>query len=97
MNRSGIELNIDELIVRGIPPRDRERFLAALKRELTRLLSEGGLASPRAGTRGRPQSRDDDLAAQVARDIYQGLPATGRPIPYTSPISYPGRLNHSQG
>lgn len=76
MNRPGIELHIDELIVRGVPPRDRERFLAAVKRELTRLLDGGSTASP--GTaKGKTRSGDDGLAVQVAQDIYRGMSANG--------------------
>jgi hypothetical protein len=76
MNQPGIELHIDELVVRGVPPRDRERFLAALERELARLLDGRGTVSGRTA-RSKRQSGDDDLAAQVAQDIYQGMSTTG--------------------
>jgi hypothetical protein len=79
-----IELHIGELILRGVPYRERHRIAAAIEAELVRLLDEGGLPPSLAGGGTVPQVRVDDLrpavdakpgaiGAQVAVSIYRHL------------------------
>ncbi len=81
-----IELHIERLVLDGIdiPPGHGERLRAAVSAELTRLLRDGGLASPvlRAGTVDRlrvPSVRlpvpgtAADLGRFVGGAIYEGL------------------------
>jgi hypothetical protein len=79
-----IRLHIDELILEGFAPRDRDLIVAAFEAELGRLFSErgvpqgliGGGSIPRidassfqiAGTQRPPQ-----IGAQIAQSIYGGL------------------------
>jgi hypothetical protein len=66
-----IELHIEELVLRGLPPGDRHRIADALQAELGRLLTERGISSSLAGD------------AQVARvdagtfDVPPGATAVG--------------------
>ncbi len=79
-----IELHIDELILHGFLPGDRDRIGAAVQHELVRLLSEQGLPATllqggeRPSLEGgsfelRPQARPEAVGTQVARSIFRGL------------------------
>ncbi len=79
-----LELEIDELVVEGIPRSDRERFAGALRRELERLLRERVLPASLRQSREvkhltpRTPSVPGDasanqLGAAVARTIYEAL------------------------
>lgn len=73
-----IRVRIEELVLRGFPPDQRERIAAAVEAELGRLLAEGGLPPGLAGG-GRVGRVDGGLAggatpeeagAQIARAVY---------------------------
>ena len=79
-----VELRIEELILEGFPLRGSERFGRALKRELARLFTEGGV--PPSLVRGGEIVRldggafnairgikPDTVGAQIAQSVYQGL------------------------
>lgn len=79
-----IALHIDELVLHGVPAAHRQRVGEALRQELTRLLSEGGLptslsaggAVPRleAGSvTVRPGAAPEAMGSQVAQAVYSGL------------------------
>jgi hypothetical protein len=80
--RGEIELNIGELVIRGVSPRDRHRIVQEIEQELTRLINEGGMPpafgtpadkeGPGASTKSQ-RSKNQSVAKQIARDIYQGL------------------------
>ncbi len=86
MTRPPIDLHIDNLILEGVAPGDRERVAASVRANLTRLLSERGLPGGATGA-GEPavvdcvdagvvRVRDAGPAAvatAVARTIYGGL------------------------
>jgi hypothetical protein len=84
--RGEIELNIGELVIRGVSPRDRHRIVQEIKQELTRLINEGGML-PAIGTPGSKErseastksqrTRNESVVKQIARDIYQGLGTNG--------------------
>jgi hypothetical protein len=82
-----IELHIEELVLRGLPPGAGDGLGAALEEELSRLIEEGGLPAVFAGMEegGRgplhlpggqftvdPRGgRAGSIGAQVAREIHQ--------------------------
>ncbi len=79
-----LELEIDELVVEGIPRGGRVRFAVSLRRELQRLLTERALPSSLRRSRElkqiaprTPRVPDDASANQlgvaVARTIYEAL------------------------
>ncbi len=82
--RPSIKLQVDELVLHGFAPGDRQRISAAVERELERLLSERGLPAnlQQGGDRPvlnggsfavRPNARPEAIGAQVARAIYGGF------------------------
>jgi hypothetical protein len=84
LNRSTIDLQIDELILRGLPYTQRKRIAAAIEQELTLLLAEQGLplSLARGGYVPRIDLDDIQVAAgakpaaignQIARNIYSNL------------------------
>jgi hypothetical protein len=84
--RGNIELNIDELVIRGVSPRDRQRIVQEIEQELARLLQEGGMppASGTPATKGLSEvstksqgAKNDSVARQVARNVYQSLGTGG--------------------
>jgi hypothetical protein len=80
--RGNVELNIEELVIRGVSPRDRHGIVQEIEQELTRLINEGGMPPafgtpvdkerPRASTKSQ-RIQNESVAKQIARDIYQGL------------------------
>jgi hypothetical protein len=81
-----IELNIGRLVLDGLAatPRERAQIRAAVESELSRLLSEGGLARELAGGGALPSLAagnvqlvgDQDprrLGEQIARAVYDGI------------------------
>ena len=79
-------MNIDELVIRGVSPRDRHRLAQEIQQELTTLLKVGGMppafGAPGAGewpgVSTRPQdAKDHSVARQIARDIYQSMVNNG--------------------
>jgi len=88
-SRQNIRLHIDRLVLDGIPigAADRPRLQAAIERELTRLIREGGLAPELAYGVAVPslQSAQITLAADakpaqlgsaIAGSLYGGLGVT---------------------
>ncbi len=82
--RHSVELHIEELVLHGFAPGDRDRIGGAVERELARLLAEGGLpgASSHPMAIGRLEggafqvaegARPDGIGARVAAAIYRGL------------------------
>ena len=79
-----IRLHIEELILEGFAPRDRDQIAAALAAELGRLLGERGVPQGLAGGGSIPRidagsfhatgtQRPQQLGAQIAQSIYGGL------------------------
>ncbi len=85
MTRPQIELHIEELVLDGFAPVDRERIGAAVVSELTRLFDEQDGASvlrDRTSDAGRvdagafeltPDTSAHEVGAQIARRVYHGL------------------------
>ena len=84
MNGGEIDLHIEELVLHGFPPGDRNAIAEALRVELARLLAQHGVP-PSLATGGemphadagafdlRPGTRADVLGAQIAGAIHGGL------------------------
>ena len=80
---SAIELHIEELVLYGFAPGDRDRIAAALEQELTRLLTEQGVpqslaqAGDIAYLSAPPfrvtSSRPDMIGLQMAQSVNEGL------------------------
>lgn len=79
-----IELQIEELVLHGFAPGDRERIGAAIERELVRLLREHDFAPHVAQHDGaarldggsfamQPGAPADTIGTQVAQAVYGGL------------------------
>ena len=79
-----VKLRINELVLNGFPPQDRQRIAQAVQQELTRLLSRGPV--PSALTRGgaipgldggefhvKHGATPEQTGVQVARNLYGGL------------------------
>ena len=79
-----IELHIEQLVLHGFKPGDRQRIGQAVELELTRMLTEQGV--PSSFNNGRevdrlnggtfsmaPNSRAETLGSQVAQSVYTGL------------------------
>jgi hypothetical protein len=84
-DRPNIELHIEELVLDGFAPGDRQRIGAAVQHELARLLAERGAppgweqggagARMGAGTmRLTAGAKPEAIGAQVARAVYGGPP-----------------------
>lgn len=84
LNSVDLDLNIEELVLRGFPGQDRERIMQAVQVELERLIREKGV--PAALSRGgevagldggsieaEPGSSPEEIGVQVARSLYGGL------------------------
>jgi len=84
MTPPDLELHIEELVLHGFAPEDRDRLGEALRQELTRLLAERGV--PPSFTQRReverlnagvfaaaPGATPQVLGHQVARAIHGGL------------------------
>ena len=87
---ANVELQIDELILHGLPYGQRNRIAEAVEAELQRLVDEGGLPPTLAAGGRLPQVQVDDLqvaagakpgavGAQIAGSIYSSL-AGSRPL-----------------
>lgn len=82
---SRVELQIGELVLHGVSPRDGEAVATAFTQELTRLLSEQGVPATLAALAGeaafveagaldaRPGMAPELLGAQAALAVYAGL------------------------
>lgn len=81
-----IELHIEELVLEGLPARDRERIGAAVESALARLLETEGLpprlalgestAEISAGDiEFQPGATPESIGAQIARVLYEELSA----------------------
>ena len=82
-----IELHIEQLVLRGLHVKNRLQLAQAVQRELTRLLSDGGLSPVAAadtrnvdipqvrapGFQVSPAGGDEKLATQVAHSTYGAL------------------------
>jgi hypothetical protein len=78
--RPAMQLNIEELIIRGAGPVDRRRLVHEVQAELSRLLAGQGLPPPTSRypgpgetSSGSRKSGGDSVARQIARGIYQNL------------------------
>ncbi len=81
---SRIDLHIDELVLEGIDPRDRQKIATALERELARLLRERSIPALLQSSR-EIESIDagavelsarmgaEGLGAQAGRAVYRGM------------------------
>lgn len=81
---NNIELEIEELILHGFAAIDRESIGMAVRQELTRLLTEGGISPGLAQGGDLPRlngvtievptgARADVVGTQIAQSIYGGL------------------------
>jgi len=81
-----IELNIERLVLDGVAatPRERAQIRAAVETELSRLLTEGGLARELTGGVALPtlaaggvrivvNQSPRQLGEQIARAVYEGI------------------------
>ena len=69
-----VRIDIDELVLHGVPPAHRYRVAAAFERELTRLLRMHGL--PAVPTEPAPLPRTTSphrLGRALARSVHSGL------------------------
>jgi hypothetical protein len=82
--RPDIELHIEELVLEGFAPHERQRFAAALEQHLAQLLAERGADAllERGGEVARldagsfdaaPSAGAEALGAQVAKALYGAL------------------------
>lgn len=81
----GVKLRIEHLILEGRSKRDADQIAEGLKRELTRLLAEGGvpeswksgqqIPSINAGEiSAQTDGLSDNLGGKIARAVYGGKP-----------------------
>ncbi len=82
--RANVELHIEELVLHGFPAGARHTIGDAVRRELARLLAEGGI-SPTLTSAGKvprvdggafqmaPDATPDAIGARVAQAIHGGL------------------------
>ena len=79
MKPSEIELHIEELILDGFAPAERYQVADAIERELTRLVTLGGLAPSDAAhidagsVQLKPNATPRATGKQIARTVYGGL------------------------
>ena len=82
MRSRGIEIAIEELVLHGLDPSDRDGIREIIQRELERLFREHGVPESlgdgsnvarleHAGIEVPAGSRADAIGAQVARSLYQ--------------------------
>ena len=81
-----VELHIEELVLRGLPPGSREGLAEAIQEEIQRLIAEGGVPPGLAGAGGAihlprasfevdPRSRAGSIGSQVGRALHRGWTA----------------------
>jgi hypothetical protein len=81
-----VELHIEELVLHGFPPSERQRIGEALRAELARLFAERGAPPRLAKGLRRPEidvgafevgaeTRAEAIGRRVARRVYEGLGA----------------------
>jgi hypothetical protein len=81
--KTNIELEIDELVLHGLPAGQPERIAAAIEAELLRLLEEGGLPPTLAAGAALEEvqvavgAQTGDLGEQIAGAIYTSLGGSG--------------------
>jgi hypothetical protein len=79
MRRPNVALKIDELVLHGFAPGDRHRIAAALRREMTRLITARGV--PAAWQTNPPvmhghqltaahDAKPHEVGAAIARSVY---------------------------
>jgi hypothetical protein len=79
-----IELNIEELVLHGFQPGDRQRISLAVQQELSRLFAEqgvppglssgGAIPSIDAGSfNSTPNAKPNAVGQQIANTVYTGL------------------------
>jgi hypothetical protein len=82
-----VELHIEELILRGLPPGSREGLAEAIQEEIQRLVAEGGVPPglagagspihlPRASFEVDPRPRAGSIGSQVGRALHRGWTET---------------------
>jgi hypothetical protein len=81
-----IELHIEELLLQGFDPRDREAIGRAVQLELTRLLTEHGMPQALAqgvivprldgGALSLQNTRSEVVGTQVAQSVYGAVGGT---------------------
>ncbi|HEY0172922.1 MAG TPA: hypothetical protein VGB98_18025 [Pyrinomonadaceae bacterium] len=82
--RPDIELHIEELVLEGFAPHEREHIAAAVELELARLLAERGAPAllARGGEIARldggafqtaPRAKADSTGEQIAQAVYGGF------------------------
>jgi hypothetical protein len=85
---ANVELKIEELVLHGFTPRDRDRIGEALERELARLFSERGVPTSVVNGGEIPRlnagsfnvtagAKPEMIGAQLALQVYQGLVPSG--------------------
>lgn len=81
-----VELHIEELVLRGLPPGSREGLAEAIQEEIQRLIAEGGVPPglaeaggpihlPRASFEVDPRPRAGSIGSQVGRALHRGWTA----------------------
>lgn len=81
MGLRDIDLQIEDLVLRGFAPRDREALRESVESELTRLLETRGLEAREISIDAVdarrfqiiPGARPQTTGAQIARSIYESL------------------------
>lgn len=84
MSRPHIEIDIQELVLQGVAPADRNSIADAVEVELARLLAQHGLPPPldrgasiaqidAGSVRVRAASQPTLLGIQIAKSVYKGL------------------------
>jgi hypothetical protein len=83
MKHPNLEIHIEELILRGMPPGSRRGLAEAIEAEVRRLIEEGGLPPgwesaggslrlPGGGFEVDPQSKPAAIGTQVAQGLHRG-------------------------
>jgi hypothetical protein len=100
MSQANVKLQIEELLLDGIPYAQRQRVAAALERALQRLIAEQGLpgdaASRALSSIGpievSPHARAETVGQQAAQSIYRQLssPTPADNLSANSPAAHNG-------
>lgn len=84
-----IDLHVEELILLGFAPGDRQRIAEAIQNELTRLLSGENVLPALEKDRELPRldgesfvmragERPESIGARIGQAVYQGIAGSGR-------------------